>query len=201
MTHLVFKKGYIGGRQDQTQLIGTVENLDQFKNLIEERENLLPQDDGSLKNEMGRTVHEPGDESFDLGDYWYAWSTVEELSPSELDAIPVGAFHLHPLESSEKREILAKVLENSNEIVHYFGDIATTDTITDIVELFAKIVDDDIHRISDVLGEYNRDWDNAPCNEEGPTDEQDKKMDEIVLSCAKEIAAVAFPEERIVEVQ
>ena len=192
MTHLVFKKGYIGGRQDQTQLIGVCQSFAQFKALIEEREstNYFPENQ-MVKDQGGRIVWEEGDQSFDFGDYSYTWSTIEQLSPSELDAVPVGAYNLHELETAEKREILAQVLVNSNEIVHYFGDMATEDTISQIVELFTKWVD--MGHITDILGEYQREWNAAPCSEEGPADEQDKDLDEIVLNCAREIAAVAYP--------
>jgi len=91
---LVFKKGHIGGRPEQTQLIATAQTFEEFKSLILEREdvNCFPQEDGSIQDHNGRTVWEKGDESFDFGDYWYDWSKIEELSPSELDAIKVGAF-------------------------------------------------------------------------------------------------------------
>lgn len=197
MTHLIFKKGHIGGRQDQTQLIGVAETFEQFKALIEERENLFPQEDGSIKDEVGQTVHETGDESFDFGDYCYTWSTIDDLSPSELKACEVAGHILWELTNEEKRKVLAEALIYDNEIVHYFGDLVPSEKITDFVELFTKIDADQLERISDVLGEYDREWKDSPCDPEGPTEEQDIEMDEIVRKCAREIAAIVFPEERI----
>lgn len=47
---------------------------------------------------------------------------------------------------------------------------------SDVAE-FLKIEDD--NSVSEVLGEFQRDWDDAECDSEGPTSEQEKALDNI----------------------
>jgi hypothetical protein len=92
-----------------------------------------------------------------------------------------------------KNSIQNQVVESvSNNVVDYFANSITS---SDFVEKHIRTIvtvseEQEEEKIIDILAEYNRDWDNADCDAEGATQEQDAELDRIIDNCAKAIADV-----------
>lgn len=50
-------------------------------------------------------------------------------------------------------------------------------------------LDNDL-RVAEILGQFQREWDNAPCDDEGATKEQDEYLDSILESAADKLLAL-----------
>lgn len=79
----------------------------------------------------------------------------------------------------------------SNNVVDYFANsITSSDFVEKQIRTIVTISEDQEEKICDIIAEYNRDWDNADCDAEGATQEQDAELDRIIDNCAKAIADV-----------
>ena len=70
---------------DKIQFIGHADSLEQFHNLVSEREDLFPQDDGRILDQGKRWLNE-SDDSLDFGDYQYTMVEPQDLTTDELYA-------------------------------------------------------------------------------------------------------------------
>lgn len=50
-------------------------------------------------------------------------------------------------------------------------------------------LDNDL-RVAEILGQFQREWDSAPCDDEGATEEQDEYLDNILESAADKLLAL-----------
>ena len=91
-----------------------------------------------------------------------------------------------------KNSIQNQVVEVvSNNVVDYFANsITSSDFVQKHIKPIVKVSEEQAEKISDILAEYNRDWDNADCDAEGATQEQDIELDRIIDECSKAIANV-----------
>ena len=70
---------------DKIQFIGHADSLEQFHNLVSEREHIFPQDDGRVLDQGKRWLNE-SDDSLDFGDYQYTMVEPQDLTTDELYA-------------------------------------------------------------------------------------------------------------------
>jgi len=70
---------------DKIQFIGHAENLEQFHNLVSEREHIFDQDDGRILDQVGRWLNE-SEFTLDFGDYRYEAIEPQDLTSDELYA-------------------------------------------------------------------------------------------------------------------
>jgi len=85
----------------------------------------------------------------------------------------------------KKNQIVEAV---SNNVVDYFANsIASSDFVENYIRCIIPVSDEQESKITDILSEYNRDWNNADCDAEGATQEQDLQLDLIIEKCGKEI--------------
>ena len=92
------------------------------------------------------------------------------------------------MENSIQNQVVEVV---SNNVVDYFSNsITSSDFVQKHIKSIVTVSEDQEEKISDILSEYNRDWDNADCNSEGATKEQDAELDRIIEKCSKAIADV-----------
>jgi spore germination protein YaaH len=91
-----------------------------------------------------------------------------------------------------KNSIQNQVVEGvSNNVVDYFSNsITSSDFVEKHIKTIVTVSEEQEEKICDILAEYNRDWDNADCDAEGATQEQDAELDIIIDNCAKAIADV-----------
>ena len=90
------------------------------------------------------------------------------------------------MENSIKNQILKVVSDN---VVCYFANsISSTNFVDKHIRPINSVSEEMEDKITDILAEYNREWDNADCDEEGATQEQDKELDVIIEKCSKEIS-------------
>lgn len=91
-----------------------------------------------------------------------------------------------------KNSIQNQVVEVvSNNVVDYFANsITSSDFVQKHIRPIVTVSEEQEEKISDILAEYNRDWDNADCDAEGATQEQDTELDRIINECSKAIANV-----------
>ena len=91
-----------------------------------------------------------------------------------------------------KNSIQNQVVEVvSNNVVDYFANsINSSDFVQKHIRPIVTVSEEQEEKISDILSEYNRDWDNADCDSEGATQEQDAELDRIIEKCSKAIANV-----------
>ena len=89
-----------------------------------------------------------------------------------------------------KNSIQNQVVEAvSNNVVDYFANsITSSDFIEKHIKAITPVSKDVEIKIADILAEYNQDQDNAECDAEGATQEQDKELDIIIDKCSKAIA-------------
>lgn len=79
----------------------------------------------------------------------------------------------------------------SNNVVDYFANsITSSDFVQKHIRPIVTVSEEQEEKISDILSEYNRYWDNADCDSEGATQEQDAELDRIIDECSKAIANV-----------
>ncbi len=79
----------------------------------------------------------------------------------------------------------------SNNVVDYFANsISSSDFVQKHIRPIVTVTEEQEEKIGDIISEYNRDWDNADCDSEGATQEQDAELDRIIEKCSKAIANV-----------
>ena len=92
------------------------------------------------------------------------------------------------MENSIQNQVVEVV---SNNVVDYFtNSITSSDFVQKHIKTIVTVSEEQEEKISDILSEYNRDWDNADCDSEGATKEQDAELDRIIDKCSKAIANV-----------
>ena len=92
------------------------------------------------------------------------------------------------MENSIQNQVVEVVCNN---VVDYFANsITSSDFVKKHIRPIVTVSEDQEEKISDILSEYNRDWDNADCDSEGPTKKQDAELDRIIEKCSKAIANV-----------
>lgn len=91
-----------------------------------------------------------------------------------------------------KNSIQNQVVEAvTNNVVDYFANsITSSDFVQKHIRPIVTVSEEQEEKISDILAEYNRDWDNTDCDLEGATAEQDAELDRIIEKCSKAIANV-----------
>lgn len=79
----------------------------------------------------------------------------------------------------------------ANNVVDYFANsITSSDFVKKHIRSIVTVSEYQEKKISDILSEYNRYWDDAECDPEGPTKKQDAELDRIIEKCSKTIANV-----------
>ena len=92
------------------------------------------------------------------------------------------------MENSIQNQVVEVV---SNNVVDYFANsITSSDFVKKHIRPIVTVSEEQKEKISDILSEYNRDWDYADCDSEGATKEQDAELDRIIEKCSKAIADV-----------
>lgn len=92
------------------------------------------------------------------------------------------------MKNSIKKQVIKVV---SNNVVDYFANSITSyNFVQKHIRSIVTVSEYQEKKISDILSEYNRDWDNADCDSEGATKEQDAELDRIIEKCSKAIANV-----------
>jgi hypothetical protein len=79
-----------------------------------------------------------------------------------------------------------KTLEK--DLIDYFSNSISIDQI---IENIGNLPSDKIESITQVIKESNQDWENAPCDDEGPTAEQNERLDEIVKIAVLKIKIIS----------
>ena len=78
--------------------------------------------------------------------------------------------------------------ENIEAIMEYFGNNAGLEKVVNSFGVsLSTLSADDANGLLCILAEANKEWDEAPCDEEGPTPEQDKNLDNILMDAACDI--------------
>lgn len=88
-----------------------------------------------------------------------------------------------------------KKTDLSSWLVDYSANMITQETfIRNAVDpmLTEPINEREYNEISNILGEFNRDWESAPCDAEGATPEQEHKLDLILQKAENEILSVVI---------
>lgn len=65
------------------QFIDTITNDDEVYNIVNNREDVMIDDDGTMKTDNGRIVWEDGHNNFDFGDYQYLTFDLDKLQPND----------------------------------------------------------------------------------------------------------------------
>ena len=92
------------------------------------------------------------------------------------------------MKNSIKNQVIKVV---SNNVVDYFANsITSSNFVQKHIRSIVTVSEDQEKKISDILSEYNRYWDDAECDSEGPTKKQDAELDRIIEKCSKTIANV-----------
>lgn len=87
--------------------------------------------------------------------------------------------------------------ENLEAIVEYFGNNAGLEKVVKSFGVdYNTLSADTTNGLLCILAEANKQWDEAPCDEEGPTPEQDKNLDDILMTTACDIICY-FKEENV----
>jgi hypothetical protein len=75
-----------------------------------------------------------------------------------------------------------------DQIGHYFNNaLSSFELIILLMSREYKIELEDEINIVEILVHYNTEWDKAPCNPDGPTNQQEKYIDKILESCSMDI--------------
>jgi hypothetical protein len=74
----------------------------------------------------------------------------------------------------------------AKKVIHYFANTISLEGFMVSLDTYVSLEQEE--QISNILGEYNRQWDDAPCDDEGATSEQDANLDRIIDECSTEIA-------------
>jgi len=101
---------------DKIQFIGHAENLEQFHNLVSEREDLFPQDDGRILDQGKRWLNE-SENCLDFGDYRYEAIEPQDLTTDELYAgitDPAWQFERPKVEHDVKDGLMEKYAYHSH---------------------------------------------------------------------------------------
>lgn len=78
--------------------------------------------------------------------------------------------------------------ESLEAIVEYFGNNAGLEKVVKSFGVdYSALSVDTINGLLCILHEANEQWDEALCNEDGPTPEQDKNQDDILMTTACDI--------------
>lgn len=78
--------------------------------------------------------------------------------------------------------------ENLEAIVEYFGNNAGLEKVVKSFGVdYSALSVDATNGLLCILHEANKQWDEAPCDEYGPTPEQDKNLDDILMTTACDI--------------
>lgn len=78
--------------------------------------------------------------------------------------------------------------ENLEAIVEYFGKNAGLEKVVKSFGVdYSALSVDATNGLLNILHEANRQWDEAPCDEDGSTPEQDKNLDGILVTTACDI--------------
>lgn len=89
---------------------------------------------------------------------------------------------------NEIKNQLTEVIENN--LVEYFANsISSSRFIDEFIRPITSVTEDQEEEIANIMAEANRDWDNAECDVEGATREQDILMDKILEKTASCIIA------------
>ena len=92
------------------------------------------------------------------------------------------------MKNSIKNQVIKVV---SNNVVDYFANsITSSNFVQKHIRSIVTVSEDQEKKISDILSEYNRYWDDAECDLEGATKKQDAELDRIIEKCSKAIANV-----------
>ncbi len=84
---------------------------------------------------------------------------------------------------------VVEVIENN--IVDYFANsISASDFVDKFIRPIINVTEEQEGEITNIMAAANRDWDNADCDSEGATQEQDAELDRIIEECSKAIADV-----------
>lgn len=75
-------------------------------------------------------------------------------------------------------------LEVCELLIDYSGNIISSSELAD------KIGKTDNAEVANILKEFQREWDEAPCDEEGATKEQDAYIDSILENYANQLLAL-----------
>lgn len=92
--------------------------------------------------------------------------------------------------------------ESLEAIVEYFGNNAGLEKVVKSFGVdYSALSVDTTNGLLCILHEANKQWDEAPCDEDGPTPEQDKNLDDILMTTACDIICyfkrenICYPEE------
>lgn len=78
--------------------------------------------------------------------------------------------------------------ENLEAIMLYFGNNAELEKVVKSFGVdYGVLSVDTINGLLCILHEANKQWDETPCDEDGPTPEQDKNLDDILMTTACDI--------------
>ena len=90
------------------------------------------------------------------------------------------------MKNSIQNQVVEVVFSN---VVDYFANsITSSDFVQKHIRPIVTVSEDQEEKISDILSEYNREWNNADCDAEGATKEQDAELDRIIEDAAFSIA-------------
>jgi len=89
----------------------------------------------------------------------------------------------------ERQQVEKEVKEENLEaIVGYFGNNAGLEKVVKTFGVdYDKLSVDANNGLLCILHDANKQWDAAPCDSEGPTPEQEKTMDDILMATACDI--------------
>ena len=92
------------------------------------------------------------------------------------------------MENSKQKQIEEVVYEN---VVRYFvNSITSHGFIEKYIRPITDVSDEQEEKICEILAEYNREWDAAPCDEDGATHEQIVNLDKIIDNCSCNISVL-----------
>lgn len=112
-----------------------------------------------------------------------SWKKDCRVHKTELDK---RSFFVIDSESEKvKKEIIETV---SNNVIDYFANsISASNFIEKHIKSITTVSDAQEEKICNILSEYDREFANADCDEEGATREQDAELDRIIEKCANAI--------------
>ena len=75
------------------------------------------------------------------------------------------------------------------EMINYLSFAKTEiEIINEIIRPLTSVSEEQEQKISDILDLTQQEWNNADCDAEGATQEQDAELDRIIEECSKAIA-------------
>lgn len=90
------------------------------------------------------------------------------------------------MENSVYNQVISWVQDS---LIDYFGySIAPTDFVEKHIRTIVRVSEVQEKQICNILAEYDRDWQAADCDAEGPTEEQKAEFDKIIENCSYDIA-------------